>query len=155
MVEPLEQLDLTLEARQGRCVLDEVGPHDLDHDQRTQALVPGEVGLVAQAAPEQCQRREPGDDLVLLAELPLGMNRFARQVNEPTGENERRPETGRRSCVSSRLASDSYSTTSQLAATRSLPLALTTSWPPPQSTLSLPSPCALMTSSPLSPESES
>ena len=155
MIEPLEQLDLALETCEGRRVLDEIGPHDLRDDQRPQPLVPGEVGLVPQAAAQQLERREAGDDLVLLAELPAGMKRFAGQDDEPTDENERRPGQGRRSLASSRLASECYLTTSQFSATLSLSLALTTSWPAPQSTSSLPSPCALMTSSPLSPESES
>ena len=97
MIQPLEQLDLALQTSERRPVLDELGPHDLGDDQRPHSLVPSQVGLVSQPAAQELERGETGDDLVLLAELPPGMKLFAGQEDEPTDENERRPETGRRS----------------------------------------------------------
>jgi hypothetical protein len=51
-------------------VVDEVGPHHLDDDDRVQVLVKGEVCLVALATAEPAQSLAPGSDLVALLEPP-------------------------------------------------------------------------------------
>jgi hypothetical protein len=51
-------------------VLDEVRAPHLHHDERVQALVPGQVRLVALAAAEQPHGQATGSDLVALPESP-------------------------------------------------------------------------------------
>ena len=68
--EALEQRRLAAQALQGAGVLGPVGPQDLDDHERAQAVIPGEVGLIADAAAEQADGAAPRDDLVALAEVP-------------------------------------------------------------------------------------
>ena len=61
---------LAPEAAQRVLVVDEVRAHHLDHDERVQLVVPGEVRLVAAAAAQQPDARAARGDLVAFREVP-------------------------------------------------------------------------------------
>jgi hypothetical protein len=79
VVERSERIRLLGESAQGVRLGDAAGPDQLRHDRGPEVAVPGEVGLVAMAAPELGEDAAPGQDLVALLEAPavagLGLGR--------------------------------------------------------------------------------
>jgi hypothetical protein len=70
VAEALEHLDLFCETLERPVVLYQAGPHDLDHDERVQLVVPCQVRLVAKSASEQFDRAAAGDERIALAQAP-------------------------------------------------------------------------------------
>ncbi len=76
-----EQARLPREPPQDEFVLDQVRADELRDDERRQALVPREIGLILVAASELLQREPAGDDLLALLEGPGA--RLARGTASP------------------------------------------------------------------------
>jgi hypothetical protein len=68
--EPPEQARLPREPPQDAFVLDEVRSDELRDDERREAFVPSEKGLILVAASQFFQRESAGDDLLALLEDP-------------------------------------------------------------------------------------
>jgi hypothetical protein len=68
--EPLEQPRLPRQPPQREIVVDQMRSEDLRDDERRQAFVPGEIGLVLVPASQILQREPARDDLLTLLEGP-------------------------------------------------------------------------------------
>ena len=71
MRQPAQEDGLAADALERGGVTGLLGAHDLDDDERPQAVGPGEVGLVAATAPEEAHRLQARGDLVALVEVPV------------------------------------------------------------------------------------